>query len=72
MSTSTPAAALIWARVSTSDQHTENQLAVLRAWAAELGAEVAAEYVTEDSAWASGGNGGKGQEFDRKRKQMLE
>ena len=42
---------------------------MLRAWAAELGATVAAEYVTEDSAWAS--NGGKGAEFDRKRKALL-
>ena len=69
MTTDTPGVALIWARVSTTDQHAENQLAVLRGWAADLGAEVAAEYITEDSAWAT--NGGKGAEFDRKRKALL-
>ena len=35
--------AAIWARVSTEDQHSENQLAKLRAWAERRGLEVAAE-----------------------------
>lgn len=59
----------IWARVSTLDQFTENQLAVLRAWAAARGLEVAAEFVTEDSAWQDGN--GKGAEFDQARKDLL-
>jgi putative DNA-invertase from lambdoid prophage Rac len=57
----------IWARVSTEDQHTENQLAVLRQWAQARGLEVAAEFVTEDSAWAQGGGNGKGREFGKAR-----
>jgi site-specific DNA recombinase len=59
----------IWARVSTEDQFTENQLAVLRAWAASLGLTVTAEYVTEDSAWSKAN--GKGVEFDQARSAML-
>jgi DNA invertase Pin-like site-specific DNA recombinase len=64
--------AAIWARVSTTDQHAENQLEVLRAWAASKGLEVTAEFVTEDSAWqgAKPGNG-KGAEFDRQRKELV-
>jgi DNA invertase Pin-like site-specific DNA recombinase len=62
--------AAIWARVSTHDQHTGNQLAELRAWADALGLEVVAEYVTEDSAWSEG-NGSKGKEFEAKRAAML-
>jgi site-specific DNA recombinase len=62
----------IWARVSTEDQFTENQLAVLRAWAESLGLTVTAEYVTEDSAWAKANGGqGKGAEFDQARSAML-
>jgi DNA invertase Pin-like site-specific DNA recombinase len=62
----------IWARVSTSDQHADNQLAVLRQWAADAGLQVAAEFVTEDSAWqgAKAGNG-KGAEFEQRRLAML-
>jgi len=61
----------IWARVSTSDQHTANQLADLRAWASKRGLDIAAEYVTEDSAWQSGNGNGKGAEFDRQRAALL-
>jgi putative DNA-invertase from lambdoid prophage Rac len=61
----------IWARVSGSDQLTENQLTVLRAWAARRGLEVAAEFVTEDSAWATTGGNGKGAEFDKARAGLL-
>jgi DNA invertase Pin-like site-specific DNA recombinase len=59
----------IWARVSTADQFTENQLDVLRAWAASRGLTVEAEFVTEDSAWQNGN--GKGREFDQARKELL-
>jgi putative DNA-invertase from lambdoid prophage Rac len=62
----------IWARVSTSNQHTANQLAVLRQWAADRGLDVAAEFETEDSAWqGSKARNGKGAEFDRKRRELL-
>ena len=64
--------AAIWARVSTHDQHTENQLAELRAWAADLGVQVVAEYITEDSAWADSANGPKGKEFEARRQEMLQ
>ena len=62
----------IWARVSTEDQHNQNQLDVLRAWATSRGLEVAAEFVTEDSAWAQPGNGRKGREFDQARRELIE
>jgi putative DNA-invertase from lambdoid prophage Rac len=49
----------IWARVSTDEQDSGNQLAELRAWAARRGLEVAAEYVLDGaSAW-------KGEHRDR-------
>jgi putative DNA-invertase from lambdoid prophage Rac len=64
--------AAIWARVSTSDQRTTNQLDELRAWAASRGVEVVAEFITEDSAWATGLSNGKGAEFDRKRAELLD
>jgi DNA invertase Pin-like site-specific DNA recombinase len=42
----------IWARVSTDDQDTRNQLAELRAWAGRRGLDIAAEYVLDGaSAW---------------------
>ena len=42
----------LWARVSTGEQESANQLAGLRAWAGRRGLEVAAEYVLEGaSAW---------------------
>ena len=67
---STRAKCAIWARVSTTEQHTENQDQVLRAWGAEQGLEVAAEFVTEDSAWHNG-NGAKGKKFDKAREDLL-
>ena len=64
--------AAVWARVSTTEQHTENQLAILRKWAKARGLDVVTEFVTEDSAWAGkkAGNG-KGAEFDRARAALL-
>jgi DNA invertase Pin-like site-specific DNA recombinase len=62
----------IWARVSTSEQTTSSQLDELRRWAEARGLEVAAEFVTEDSAWTRKSNGPKGAEFDRKRAELLE
>ncbi len=65
-----PIKCAIWARVSTEEQSADNQLPILRAWAERLGWEVTREYITEDSAWNQG-NGKKGQEFERKRQEML-
>jgi hypothetical protein len=54
-----PSRCAIWARVSTDDQDTGNQLAELRAWAGRRGLDIAAEYVVDGaSAW-------KGQHRDR-------
>lgn len=66
----TPVKCAIWARVSTADQATANQLLILRAWAERRGLEIVTELVTEDSAWQSG-NGAKGKEFDASRAQLL-
>jgi Resolvase, N terminal domain len=42
----------LWARVSTAEQESANQLAGLRAWAARRSLEVTAEYVLDGaSAW---------------------
>jgi DNA invertase Pin-like site-specific DNA recombinase len=41
----------LWCRVSTEDQTTENQLRVLREWAAQRGFEVVREYLVEASAF---------------------
>jgi DNA invertase Pin-like site-specific DNA recombinase len=60
----------IWARVSTNEQFTANQLSELREWAAARGLVVAEEFVIEDSAWA-GGDVGKGRAFDAARAQLL-
>jgi len=65
-------ACAIWARVSTADQNTANQLAELRSWAERRGLDVAVELVTEDSAWTRNGNGSKGAEFDARRAELLE
>lgn len=62
--------AAIWARVSTDEQDTDNQLLVLREWAERRGLEVEQEFVTEDSAWASNGNG-KGAQFDKARTELI-
>ena len=43
--------AAIWARVSTGDQDTDNQLVRLRDWARQRGFEVVREYVLEESAY---------------------
>lgn len=69
MNGTAPVKAAIWARVSTTDQHTENQVHVLREWAQKRGFAVVAEFVTEDSAW--GTNGAKGKEFDRQRRLLV-
>lgn len=42
-----PATCAIWARVSTSDQETGNQLDELRAWAQRRGLTVTAEYILD-------------------------
>jgi DNA invertase Pin-like site-specific DNA recombinase len=59
----------IWARVSTTEQHAENQLVILREWAERRGDTVVREFVTEDSAWQQGA--GKGREFDKARAALL-
>jgi len=47
-----PSRCAIWARVSTDEQESGNQLPELRQWAAHRGLEVAAEYVLDGaSAW---------------------
>lgn len=68
--TSEPQKCAIWARVSTNEQFTANQLTELRAWAEARGLAVAAEYVIEDSAWAAG-DVGKGRAFDTARAALL-
>lgn len=42
-----PSRCAIWARVSTDEQESGNQLAELRQWAARRGLDVAAEYVID-------------------------
>jgi DNA invertase Pin-like site-specific DNA recombinase len=47
-----PSRCAIWARVSTEEQESGNQLPELRQWAARRGLAVAAEYVIDGaSAW---------------------
>lgn len=58
----------VWARVSTADQHPENQK--LAEWAERRGLEVVAEFTVLDSAWKNGN--GKGREFDAARARLLE
>ena len=58
----------VWARVSTADQHPENQ--TLAEWAERRGLEVVAEFTVHDSAWKNGN--GKGREFDAARARLLE
>jgi DNA invertase Pin-like site-specific DNA recombinase len=53
----------IYARVSTDQQTTENQLAELRAWAARAGHSVAGQYVDHAVSGAKGRDGRA--EFDR-------
>jgi len=49
--------AVIYARVSTNDQDTENQSRVLADWAASRGFEVLEYYREEGSAWEAGHQG---------------
>jgi DNA invertase Pin-like site-specific DNA recombinase len=48
------ARAVIYARVSTGQQDTENQIAVLKEWARQRGFEVIAVYTETESAWRDG------------------
>jgi putative DNA-invertase from lambdoid prophage Rac len=64
---SEPQRCAIWARVSTAEQQTASQLDVLRKVAAARGWQVAAEFVTTDSAWGKSAGNGKGGEFDKAR-----
>lgn len=59
----------IWVRVSTEEQNTENQLLMLRQWAARRGLDIAVEHLVEDSAYSTAR--GKGQAFDTARKALL-
>jgi DNA invertase Pin-like site-specific DNA recombinase len=59
----------IWARVSTTDQKTANQVHELAEWAKRRDLDVAKTFITEDSAWDKPGNG-KG-EFDKARAELL-
>ena len=43
--------AAVWLRVSTGQQHAENQLPGLQAWAARRGWEVVKVYEVQESAW---------------------
>jgi DNA invertase Pin-like site-specific DNA recombinase len=66
------ARAAVWARVSTADQYTSNQLHQLRTWAKRRDLEIVAEFITEDSAWVtSTSRNGKGAEFDKARAELL-
>ena len=47
--------AAIWLRVSTGEQHAENQLPDLQAWAERRGWEVVKVYEVEQSAWVGEG-----------------
>jgi putative DNA-invertase from lambdoid prophage Rac len=64
--------AAIWARVSTAEQHTDNQVVALRDWASGRGLDVVREFITEDSAWSAKAGNGRGAEFDQKRSDLLE
>lgn len=44
----------IYSRVSTSDQNTVNQSAILEEWAKQRGFEVVTVYEEEESAWKAG------------------
>lgn len=44
----------IYARVSTSEQETDNQVQALRAWAEKQGYEIAEVYRENESAWREG------------------
>lgn len=44
----------LWLRVSTGEQHAENQLPELQAWANRRGWEVTKVYQVQESAWRGG------------------
>jgi len=46
--------AVIYSRVSTQDQNTENQTTVLEQWAAQRGFELVEVYQEQESAWKNG------------------
>lgn len=46
--------AAVWLRVSTGEQHAENQLPDLQAWAARRGWEAVKVYEVKESAWRGG------------------
>lgn len=46
--------AVIYTRVSTAEQTTDNQLSVLREWASKLGHEIVAEFTENETAWKAG------------------
>jgi putative DNA-invertase from lambdoid prophage Rac len=57
--------AAIWARVSTEEQDTGNQLAELRGWADRRGLDIITEYVLDGaSAWTGGQREQLGQALD--------
>lgn len=60
----------LWARVSSADQHADNQLIPLREWATGRGDTVVREFVAEDSAWQHGGTA-KGKLFDKARADLV-
>lgn len=60
--------AAVWARVSTADQHPENQK--LAEWAQRRDVQVVREFTVLDSAWKS--TNGKGKQFDSARAELLE
>ena len=61
----------VWARVSTTQQNTINELAELRRSAADRDLNVAPEFVTEGSASSKANGNGKGAEFDVRRNELL-
>jgi putative DNA-invertase from lambdoid prophage Rac len=60
----------IWARTSTTDQETENQMAPLWDWARARGLDVVKLFEVQDSAYTA--KNGKGSVFERQRQQLLE
>lgn len=60
----------IWARVSTEDQKTSNQLDDLRAWAADRGLQIVQEFILDASAWTA--KNGAASEFDKQRSRLLD
>jgi DNA invertase Pin-like site-specific DNA recombinase len=63
--------AAVWGRVSTTEQHTENQVPGLVGWARRKGLHVAVVFAVEDSASREGQARGKGLEFDKARDELI-